>query len=112
LEIELESREIPFSSKTELSVFYKGTMLATRYVPNLIVHGQIIVELKSSRDLAPEHESQLINYMKITRRPVGYLVNFGRVGKVQWKRFVLSEYLNPNAESGAATPANNPISVH
>lgn len=31
--------------------------------------------------------------LRITRQPIGYLINFGPMGKLQWKRFVLSEYL-------------------
>ncbi len=33
-------------------------------------------------------------YMRISRQPVGYLVNFGPINKVMWKRFVLSEFIN------------------
>ena len=34
-----------------------------------------------------------MNYMRITRRPIGYLINFGPIGKLQYKRFILSEFL-------------------
>ncbi len=59
LEIELELRRIAFQSKPELRCHYKGR------------------ELKAVTQLAPEHEAQLINYLRITRSPVGYLLNFG-----------------------------------
>jgi len=36
----------------------------------------------------------LINYMRITHSPIGYLINFGPMGKRQYKRFILSEFLN------------------
>jgi len=94
LEIELQLRNIPFKSKAELSVFYKGLQLQKRYIPDLIVHGKIVVELKATRELAPDHESQLFNYMRISRQPVGYLVNFGPSKSVTWRRFVLSEYID------------------
>ena len=94
LEIELSLREIPFKPKRELSVSYKGRKLNKTYIPDLVVHDKIIVELKSVKELIPEFEAQLINYMRITRQPVGYLVNFGPIAKVQWKRFVLSEHSN------------------
>lgn len=55
---------------------------------------RIVLEIKSIKQLLPEHEAQLINYMRITRQPVGYLVNFGPIGKVEWKRFVISEFIN------------------
>ena len=94
LESELQMRGIPFRAKQELEVFYKGKPLKKRYIPDLFVCERIVVELKSVSALAPEHEAQLLNYMRIARQPVGYLINFGPIGKLQWKRFVLSEFLN------------------
>src|SRR5262245_48363615 len=75
LEIELELRDIPFRAKQELACHYKGWELKRRYIPDLFVFGCLIVELKSVSQLAPEHEAQLLNYMRITRQPVGYLIN-------------------------------------
>ena len=93
LEIELETRMIPFCSKQELRCFYKGRELKKRYVPDLLVFGCLVVELKSISQLAPEHEAQLLNYMRITRQPVGYLINFGHKDTLEWKRFILSELI-------------------
>ena len=93
LEIELELRGIVYQSKAELKVFYKERTLKKTYIPDLLVFNEIVVELKSVSALAPEHEAQLLNYMRITRHPIGYLINFGPVGKLQWKRFLLSEFL-------------------
>ncbi len=93
LEIELETRMIPFCSKQELRCFYKGRELKKRYVPDLLVFGCLVVELKSVSQLAPEHEAQLLNYMRITRQPVGYLINFGHKDTLEWKRFILSELI-------------------
>ena len=92
-EIELESRVIPFRSKQELKCFYKGRELKKRYVPDLIVFGCLVTELKSVSQLAAEHEAQLINYMRITKQPVGYLINFGHKDTLEWKRFILSELI-------------------
>ena len=77
-----------------MHVYYKGQLLDKKYIPDLIVHDRIMVELKSVSRLAPEHEAQLLNYMRVTRQPVGYLINFGPVGKLEWKRFILSEFLS------------------
>jgi GxxExxY protein len=89
LEIELELRQIPFVTKQELAVFYKDRQLETRYKPDLIVFGGIVVELKAVAQLVAEHESQLFNYMRIARQPVGYLINFGHKNELEWKRFAL-----------------------
>ena len=93
LEIELELRGIPFRPKVEVRCFYKGRELKRRYVPDLLVFGCLVVELKAVKELAAEHEAQVINYMRIAREPVGYLVNFGHQGTLEWKRFILSELI-------------------
>jgi len=93
LEIELALRRISFHSKAELKCFYKGHELKKRYVPDLYVFGCLVVELKAVTELAPEHEAQLFNYMRIARQPVGYLLNFGHKDTLEWKRVILSEFI-------------------
>ena len=51
LEIELALRGIPFQSKDQLTVFYKGQTLETRYKPDLFAFGGIVVELKAVAEL-------------------------------------------------------------
>ena len=98
LEIELSLRGIPFVTKHELLAFYKGHALDTSYKPDLIVFGGIVVELKAVAQLLAEHEAQLFNYMRIAHQPVGYLINFGQKGELEWKRYVLFD-LKGNEES-------------
>ena len=93
LEMELESRGVSFLSKQELLCFYKGRQLKKRYVPDLFVFGCLVTELKAVVALAPEHEAQLINYLRLTRQPVGYLINFGHKDTLEWKRVILSELI-------------------
>ena len=100
LEIELELRGIDFHSKPELRCHYKGRELKKRYVPDQFVSGCLVVELKAVTQLAAEHEAQLINYLRITRQPAGYLVNFGHKDTLEWKRFILSEFC-PSASMSA-----------
>ncbi len=95
LEMELDLRSIPFRRKQELSVHYKGRKLEKKYEPDLVVFEKIVVELKAVATLCPGHEAQTINYMRITKQPIGYLINFGPIGKLQYKRFILSEFLKP-----------------
>ena len=100
LEIELELRSITFRTKQELAVFYKARQLNTKYKPDLIVFEGIVVELKAVAQLLPEHEAQLFNYMRIAQTPVGYLINFGRKGGLEWKRFILSDLHSPVTSPG------------
>ncbi|MEI6071043.1 MAG: GxxExxY protein [Verrucomicrobiae bacterium] len=89
LEIELGIRSIPFESKAPLRAIYKGQPLRKEYFPDLMVNGEIVTELKAVSKLLPEHEAQLLNYLRITGKRVGYLINFGPLAKLEWKRFVI-----------------------
>ena len=91
LVIELSLREIPFQSKRELAVFYKDRRLDTCYRPDLIVFDSIVVERKALAALTTDHEAQLFNYLRIAGQPIGYLLNFGKKGDLEWKRFILSD---------------------
>jgi GxxExxY protein len=98
LEIELSLRKIPFLPKEELEVYYKDHKLTTHYIPDLLVFGGIVVELKAVTELVPEHEAQLFNYMRVSRMAAGYLVNFGHKGGLQWKRFILNDLHKKKSE--------------
>ncbi|HYJ89580.1 MAG TPA: GxxExxY protein [Pyrinomonadaceae bacterium] len=50
------------------------------------VYYQIISELKALDRLSGIDESQIINYLKVTRKHVGLLLNFGSRGQLEWKR--------------------------
>lgn len=99
LEIELGLRQIPFQSKAELVVSYKNRELQTKYKPDLFVFGSIIVELKAVSALLPEHEAQVFNYLRISRQPVGYLLNFGRKGELEWKRLIVTDFRGGERDS-------------
>jgi GxxExxY protein len=86
--LELERRGIPFAPQPKLSVSYKGKSLRKHDEADLLVFDKIIVELKAARTLLPEHEAQLINYLKTTGRRIGYVVNFGAHPKLDWRRRV------------------------
>jgi GxxExxY protein len=53
-----------------------GTILGD-YVADLLVAGQILVELKTAKMIAPEHEAQILAYLKSSRLTHGLLINFG-----------------------------------
>lgn len=89
LELELSERGIPYVTKPRLTLHYKGRPLKKYYEADLIVIGEIVVELRAVKALTTEHDAQLINYLKATRKRVGYLVNFGSFPKLEWKRLVL-----------------------
>ena len=88
LEVELQSRQIPFVTQEILQIQYKGQLLEKKYVADLVCYGQIIVELKSLERLSGTEEAQILNYLKATGLSLGLLINFGSHGKLEWKRYV------------------------
>jgi len=89
MERELAARKIHFQTKPWLEIFYKGEPLLQGYEADLLVCTGIVTELKAVKMLAPEHEAQLLNYLRATGKKVGYLINFGAHPQLEWKRMVL-----------------------
>ncbi len=89
LEIEFKRRNIPFLAQQELKMIYKDEPLQQTYKPDFICFEKIIVELKAAKAIAPEHQAQLFNYLKVTGFKIGLLVNFGSYPKVDIDRIVL-----------------------
>ena len=87
LEMELAERGIPFEAQKELSLSYKGRPLRKTYRPDLLCYGKIVVELKSVRAVLPEHEAQLLNYLRATGCHLGLLVNFSHCPMVDIRSF-------------------------
>ena len=89
MEIELRLQGIPFLAQPELELSYKGEHLESKFKPDLIVFGKIVVELKALETLTEKHQSQVMNYLKATGMSLGFLVNFGAHPKVDIVRIVL-----------------------
>jgi GxxExxY protein len=70
---------IPFEREIELPIYYKNSLLNKKYVPDFICFLSIIVELKATEAIRPEHKAQVINYLKATKFELGLLINFGTV---------------------------------
>ncbi len=95
LEVELGLREIGFVAQTELDIYFKGHLLNAKNRPDLMVFDEIVVELKALKELCSDHEAQLFNYMRIAQKRVGYLINFGKKGELEWKRFLIDDLHAP-----------------
>ncbi len=59
------------------------------YLTDLLVDSQLVVELKTARTLAPEHEAQILGYLKSSRIEHGLLINFGSF-KFEIRKFAWS----------------------
>ena len=87
--VELGRRQIPFESQKKLDVFYKGILLEKKYFPDFICYETVVVELKVVPRITNIEIAQLLNYLKITRKRLGLLINFGAERTLEWKRYVI-----------------------
>ena len=65
-------------AQCDLPVYYKGQLLEKRFRLDIVVEKDVIVELKAVEAILPEHRAQLYNYLRLTKKPVGILLNFGK----------------------------------
>ncbi len=76
LAVEFTRAGIGFDRQRGLSVSYKGEFIG-QYMADFLVEQCLIVEIKALSRLMPEHEAQVMNYLKATGLTVGLLLNFG-----------------------------------
>lgn len=86
LYIVLLSYGLQVEKQKDIAVYFRGQVIG-EYRADLVVDEKIIVEIKAVRGIVPEHEAQIINYLKATDMEIGLLVNFGQ--KPEFKRFIL-----------------------
>nr|WP_044200615.1 GxxExxY protein [Oscillochloris trichoides] len=72
-----------------IKVFDEDGTLIGNYMADLMVENQLIIELKSTRTLAPEHIAQILGYLKSTRMQHGILINFGSY-KFEIKKYIFT----------------------
>lgn len=85
--IEMAKLGLKCEQQKNIKVYYEGIEIGDYYA-DIVVEECVIVELKAVETVAPEHEVQLVNYLKSTELEVGLLLNFGP--KPQFKRRVFS----------------------
>ena len=69
--------EIPFERERRFPLEYRGVRVGD-YIPDLIVAGTVVVEVKSVHHLEPVFTAQVITYLRITKLRVGLISEFQR----------------------------------
>jgi len=73
---ELELSGIQFNSEVPVPVEYKGLKLECGYRVDIVVENSLVLELKSVSKLEDIHSAQILSYLKLTKLPLGLLINF------------------------------------
>ena len=82
--IALRQNGVAADAQVPLKVTFRDEIVGDFYA-DILVEDKIIIELKAAKALAPEHQAQLINYLKATGIEVGLLINFGKP-KLEYRR--------------------------
>lgn len=84
LVIALQEKGLSAETQVPIKVLFRGQPVGDYYA-DLLVDEKVLVELKAVTSLLPEHQAQVINYLKATKLEIGLLVNFG-APRIQYKR--------------------------
>jgi GxxExxY protein len=86
---ELQLRKISAECQVGIPLQFKGFNLSKEYKIDILVEKELIIELKSVDILLPVHQAQLISYLKLADKRMGFLINFNvPIIKNGFKRFV------------------------
>lgn len=85
--MQLEEDGIEFEREKEFSPVYHNRLMAAKYRLDFVCMGNIVIECKSVEQLTINHRAQLYNYLRLTKLPMGILVNFSQ------KSIVVERYL-------------------
>ena len=73
---ELQLRGIYAENQVSVPLFYKGKQLNKDFRIDILVEKEIVIELKAVDILLPVHDAQIISYLKLTNKKLGFLINF------------------------------------
>ena len=86
---ELRSRGIKAEGQVYLPLYYKGVELDKDFRMDILVEDELIIEVKAKDVLLPVHEAQIISYLKLADKRLGFLINFNvSLLKDGFRRFV------------------------
>jgi GxxExxY protein len=87
---EFQQAGIPFERQVGIPVFYKGLELDEGFRADIVVDRQVILEIKTVAAIIPAHEAQLLTYLRMSRIPVGLILNFNNARLIDGlRRFIV-----------------------
>ncbi len=90
LAFEIASRGLHIQRQVPMPIKYREQQLDIGYRLDLVVDQKVVVEVKAVSELLPIHRAQLLTYLRLSKLPIGFLINFNeRVIKSGVRRVVL-----------------------
>src|SRR5688500_15134886 len=77
---ELQLRNIVALYQVKVPLFYKGYDTKKEFFLDILVENEIIIEIKSCEEgMRPVHQAQLLSYLKLSDKRLGFLINFNLI---------------------------------
>ena len=73
---ELNLRRINVENQVQLPIYYKGKLLPKEFRIDILVEKEIIIEIKAVEVILPIHQAQIISYLRLANKSLGFLINF------------------------------------
>ena len=85
----LEQKGYTVERQVFVPMYWDNVRLDQDYRLDLLINGDIILELKAIKHIDTPHRQQLWSYLRITRKPYGMLINFSPEGLYsEWDHYV------------------------
>jgi GxxExxY protein len=94
----LVNMEYAVARQRSIDIDFEGVRIAGAFKMDLLVDERLVVEIKSVERLQPVHAKQLLTYLRLTRQPVGLLINFGGATLKEGVRRLVNNH-QPSASS-------------
>lgn len=88
IEYELKKLGLSYQREVEYAVHYKDIILPHKFYADFVVNGNIILEIKSQNGIHEQYESQILNYLAVSKCKIGLVVNFGN-SSLKFRRYML-----------------------
>jgi len=88
IEYEFKKKNIFYEREKKYEIEYKGIILPHYFFADFVVFNKIILEVKAQKGIVDEHYKWVINYLAISKCPLGLIVNFGENSLIT-KRLIL-----------------------
>lgn len=73
---ELNKRGIPFITQKKISIIYDNIEMEDALRLDILINDKVIVELKEQENYHPVWEAQLLSYLRLSNKHLGYIINF------------------------------------
>jgi GxxExxY protein len=91
----LKERGLAFERQFAVTIKFNGIVVNNAFRADILVEGQLLIELKSTETHAPVHAKQLLTYLRLMELPLGLLMNFGAASFKEGIRRIANDYYRP-----------------